>query len=867
VAIGPGSRFGAYEVSAAIGEGGMGKVFRARDTGLHRDVALKVLPESFAVDGERLARFDREAQVLASLNHPNIAHLYGIEDEGATRALVMELVGGTTLAERVEAGPIPVAEALAIARQIAEALEAAHDQGIVHRDLKPANVKVRGDGVVKVLDFGLAKALDPVAASSASVANSPTFTGIGTQAGMILGTAAYMSPEQAKGQVVDKRADIWAFGVVLYEMLAGRLMFSRDNVTETLAQVILKEPEWKALPPDVPPRVRDLLGRCLVRDPRRRLRDIGEARIAIDEALKEPVSTAPVVPVPTRSRRREIALGALALFFMLTTAGAWLWTRLRPVPALPTVRFEVSPLAGAKVEGRFNRWIEVSPDGGLLAFSGTPASPGIFVRPLDGTAVRQVVTPDLLGGEAPTFFWSPDGQSIAFFANRKLQAIPAGGGTPRMICALPASHLYMGTWSTQGVILVMVGQAKGPTLFRVPAAGGEPVPVNGPEGSAAESIGMPVFLPDGRHYVAVRRLDDRTEAFVGVLDSAERRTLLSGAESPVRYVAPGYLVFLRDGDLVGQRFDPGRREVSGDAFTIAPEIVDLAFGASATGTLAYRAGGPLQHSTLTWFDRGGRQLRTEALSGSIQAPSLSRDGQHVVVERTDASGTDLWRIDPARGTNTRLTDDPAPDVRPVLSPDGTQVAFTRNQKIVRKFASGLGAEDILGDGETTDWSPDGKHVTFIRGGALWALPLSGDKTPVQLVDTKGNDRRGRFSPDGTWIAYESNFSGRFEVYVQRFPPTSELWPVSVEGGGSAYWRSDGKELFFSAADQSVMSVTITPGQTFQATAPRKLFDIPGVITNGRFVVTADGEQFLVPVQQVSNRPITVVVNWPASVAK
>jgi hypothetical protein len=666
-----GTKIGAYDVIAKLGEGGMGEVFRAHDTGLHRDVALKVLPPSLAGDSERLSRFDREAQLLASLNHPNIAHLYGVEGGGTTRALVMELVSGQTLAERLEAGPIPLADALAIARQIADALEAAHEQGIVHRDLKPANVKVRDDGVVKVLDFGLAKALDPIGATgSANLAHSPTFTALGTQVGMILGTAAYMSPEQAKGKPVDKRADIWAFGVVLYEMLAGRLMFSRENVTETLAQVILKEPDWKALPADVPPRVRELLARCLVRDPRQRLRDIGDARIAIDEALQEPAAT-PAARTPPASRRRELALGALALLFMLTTAGALVWSQLRPAPVLPTVRFDVVPPAGSRPDAG-SRWIEMSPDGRYLAFSGTLVSPGLFVRSLDAADVRSLVPAEQLGTQPPTFFWSPDSASIAFFADRKLLAIPGG---------------------SSGVILVVAVHDRTSTLWRVPAAGGEPAPMK--EESATERVGSPAFLPDGRHYVILRRIgdqqlgDQRTEAFVGSLDSTERQLLLTNANSAVRYVAPGYVVFVRDGDLVGQRFDLGRRQVSGEAFTIAPQILGPTFGVSTDGTLAYRQAGPRQNSTLAWFDRSGKRLRNEAMSGDMQAPSLSRDGKTVIVERTDTGGTDLWSIDLERGTSTRLTDDPAPDERPVLSPDGAYVAFTRNQKIIRKASSGL----------------------------------------------------------------------------------------------------------------------------------------------------------------------------------
>jgi eukaryotic-like serine/threonine-protein kinase len=895
----PGTRFGSYEIVGVIGTGGMGQVFRARDTRLNRDVALKVLPETLATDRERLSRFDREAQVLASLNHPNIAHLYGVEDDGTTRALVMELVPGRTLQEMlagtrhsalgtsvddkpvphtqrpvrdsVPTSGLPITEALTIARQIAEALEAAHEQGIVHRDLKPANVKVREDGVVKVLDFGLAKALDPAPASGAGeVANSPTFTAMGTQAGIILGTAAYMSPEQAKGKPVDKRADIWAFGVVLYEMLTGQLMFARETVTETLAQVILKDPDWNALPADVPPRVRELLSHCLVRDPRQRLRDIGDARIAIDEAMQQPAALTPVQPsAPTRSRRRELGLAALAVVGVLTAAGLLIRSALTPTPPpAPMVSFEVVLPASAKPETvGASRWIEVSPDGRYLAFSGTIGAPGIFVRSLAATAVRQLVPTELLGGFLATFFWSPDSESLAYFAQGKLFAIPVSGGTARVICTLPPANQYVGSWGTQGVILFAAASDTASTLWRVAAGGGDPVRVAGSDPSNTR-IMLPAFLPDGRHYLAARLpADGRPEVFIGALDSSDTQALLPGVISPVRYVAPGYVMFTRQGALVAQRFDLGRRQLSGEPFQIVPQLAENAFGASSFGMVAYRAGSGLQNSTLAWFDRAGKRLRNESLTGSIQAPTISQDGKQVIVERTDASGTDLWSIDTARGTSTRVTDDPAPDERPVLSRDGTQVVFTRNGKILRKFSSGVGAEETLVDGETTDWSADGRFISFIRGGDLWVLPLTGDKTPVRIAETKANDRRGRFSPDGKWIAYESNFSGRFEVYVQRFPLTSDRWQVSVDGGGSAFWRSDGSELFFLGLEQSVMSVAITPGTSFQASAPRKLFDVPGVITNGRFVVTPDGQQFLMPVQRPETSAITVVLNWPHSLAK
>ncbi len=855
-----------YEVTAAIGEGGMGQVWRAHDTKLNRDVALKILPDSFASDRDRLARFEREAQVLASLNHPNIAHLYGVEEEGQTRALVMELVKGPTLADRIEGGSIPLADVLSIARQIAEALEAAHEQGIVHRDLKPANVKVREDGMVKVLDFGLAKALDPTSASGADVNNSPTFTANATQMGMILGTAAYMSPEQAKGKVVDKRADIWAFGVVLYEMLAARTMFSSENVSETLAQVILKDPDWGTLPPATPRALRDLLRRCLVRDPRNRLRDIGDARIAIHEAEKEAAAPAVHPETTAASRRRERVLGAAALLFMLTTAGVLVRSTLAPEPALETVRFDVFP-PGTNTASAV-RWLELSPNGRHLAFSTTVPSRGIFVRSLDSPTARLVAS-DVASGPAPLFFWSGDSQHIGYFAEGKLKRVSVAGGPAQAICNLPPALNYTGTWSADGVILFGAATREGTTIWRVSAAGGQPARLHA-DGSPLQQAFFPTFLPDSRHYLAMAPTGEgqTAEAFVGVLDSTERRPLAGVASSP-RYSSAGYLLFVREGSLVAQPFDIDRLQLSAEPVVIAENLFDAVgqFSASLTGALAYRSTGAFRDSPLVSFDRTGQQLRSESLTGSLQAPSLSRDGKRVAIERTDSSGSDVWVIDLVRGTNTRLTDEPGSDIRPVLSPDGDRVAFARRNVIYLKSSSGTGTEERLIEGEVTDWSPDGRFISFIGEGDLWTVPLDGDRTPTRLVQTKGNDRRARFSPDGKWIAYESDFSGRFELYVQRFPPTAERMQVSVNGGGSAYWRSDGRELFFTASDQTIMAVDVTPGSSFQAGTPRKLFDVPGVINNRRFVATPDGQRFLVPVQKAEALPITVVLNWAAGVSK
>jgi Tol biopolymer transport system component len=542
------------------------------------------------------------------------------------------------------------------------------------------------------------------------------------------------------------------------------------------------------------------------------------------------------------------------------------------------VRFDVYP-PGAN-DTTVVRWIELSPDGRHLAFSTTLPSRAIFVRSLDAPTVRLLADADVAGGldasaaqslrsAAPFFFWSPDGQFIAFFSEGKLKRVPAGGGPAHVICNLPPALNYTGTWSKDGVILFGAGTQEGTTIWRVAAAGGQPALLHESKAATPDQAFFPIFLPDGRHYLAMAPKDARTsEAFVGELESTERQPLPGVMSSP-RYSSAGYLLFVRQGSLVAQPFDVDRLQLTGEPVSVVENLVDAVgqFSASMTGALAYRTAGGLGESPLVSFDRAGRQRRSESLTGRLQAPSLSRDGRRVAIERTNASGTDVWTIDLVRGTHTRLTDDAAPDTRPVFSPDGAKVAFTKGGAIYLKSSSGTGTEDRLIEGEVTDWSPDGRFISFIRNGDLWAVAVDGERTPMPIAQTKNNDRRGRFSPDGKWIAYESDFSGRFEIYVQRFPPTADRVQVSVNGGGSAYWRADGKELFFSVTDQSIMAVDVTPGASFQVGTPHKLFDVPGLIHNGRFVVTADGQQLLVPLQKPEPLPITVVLNWAAGLNK
>ena len=852
----------------------MGEVYQALDTNLKRPVAIKVLPASVAADPDRMARFQREAEVLAVLNHPAIAQIYGLETSAGATALVMELVEGPTLAERIAMGPIPLDDALAIARQIADAIEAAHEQGIVHRDLKPANVKVRPDGSVKVLDFGLAKAIEPAAARHASSGQagglspsmSPTITTPAmTQAGMILGTAAYMSPEQARGRPVDKRADVWAFGAVLFEMLTGRRAFPGDDITDTIVSVVSKEPDWSALPASTPRGLRALMGRCVVKDPRNRLRDIGDARIALAEVQNEPASSAVTPELPRPSRRRERVLATVALLFALTTAGALLRPMFAPGPPTPsTVRFEVLPPEGMLLG---NGSVLLSPDGRRLAFvAGSTSSRVIAVRSFDSSTTQPLAGTEFTASGPFVFFWSGDSQHIGYFADGKLKKISVTGGSPQVICTLPASRGiggYQGTWSQDGVILFSATGADVTRIFRVPAAGGQPVAVGEADSAKPESAGYPSFLPDGRHYLAWN--ERQSAAYVGTLDSNERRPL-PGVTSPAAYSSSGYLMFIRESSIVAQPFDLDRLQLSGNAVTVA-EVVPGLPSPSLTGAVAYRPGVSAD-TQLVWFDRTGKRLSVESLTGSLQAPNLSRDGKRLAIERTDVSGTDVWVVDLVRGTSTRLTDDPAADIRPVFSRDGSRVAFTRTDAIYQKASSGTGPEERLADGETTDWSPDGRFISFINDGDLFALPLFGDRKPIPLVETKGNDRRGRFSPDGKWIAYESDFSSRLEVYVQQFPPTADRVQVSATGGGSAYWRNDGKELFFNSADGKIMSVEVTPGSTFQASAPRVVFEVDGIVNNGRFVASPDGQRFLLPLRtQQASQGIAVILNWASGLKK
>jgi eukaryotic-like serine/threonine-protein kinase len=912
-----GVRLGSYEVLAELGTGGMGEVYRARDPKLGRDVAIKVLPPLFLNDPERRARVEREARVLAALNHPNIAAIHEIADANGAPVLVLELVEGVTLAERL-ARPIPVTEALTIARQIAEALEAAHDKGIIHRDLKPANIKITSAGVVKVLDFGLAK-VSAGNGAGPDLSQSPTVTAGGTRDGMILGTPAYMSPEQTRGQAVDKRADIWAFGCVLYEMVTGRTAFAGDTVSDTIAAILDREVNWGALPQGTPSSIRRLLHRCLEKDPKRRLRDIADARLDIDEALSSGSPDALIAPrsqsdsagVAAIARGRkallQVAWGTAASSLLLVAAlavGGVLYLRRAPTDT-HAYRSSILPPAGVSLPVLLNpsARFSISPDGQRIAFVGTETggvTRRLWVQSLDGLAAQP-----LAGTEGASLaFWSPDSRFIGFFAEGSVKRIDATGGPPLTLADNSSVDQGGATWNRDGVILFAAFGAGNP-IRRVSASGGAPTPVTTLHVEDGETRhAFPFFLPDGRHflYLAVGSktagLTSPNGIYVTALDSNERKLLVPGGSNAM--YAQGYLFFLRGQTLTAQPFDVERLKFTGDAVPIAERLgiggqtgAAGGFTVSQSSVLAYETGsadvGDLSSggvpTQLVWFDRSGKQigvLGEQARSGHLR---LAPDGRRAAVSVFDLARRtrDIWLFDITRGLRTRFTVDPADEFNLVWSPDGNRVVFDASRKghsdLYQKASSGAGAEEQLLtdslDKYPVDWSPDGRFILFLiaapkTGFDLWVLPLFGDRKPFQFLQTQFNERGGQFSADGRWVAYVSDESGKLEVYVAPFPGPGGKWQVSTTGGTQPRYRRDGKEIFYLAPDNKLMAAAVNgQGSAFEVGAVRPLFDTrpsgPGFV----YDVAPDGQRFLVNTltEEVASTPITLVVNWPALLKK
>jgi eukaryotic-like serine/threonine-protein kinase len=884
MAIQAGQRLGPYEILSAIGAGGMGEVYRAHDGRLNRDVALKVLPQVFAADPDRMVRFEREARVLGALNHPNIAAIYGLEEFGSGRALVMELVEGETLADRVSKGPIPLDEALPIAKQMAEALEYAHDRGVVHRDLKPANIKVTADGTVKVLDFGLAKALmdEPVAADPR---DSPTLSMAPTMAGAILGTAAYMSPEQAKGKPVDRRADIWAFGVVLFEMLTGKQLFNGETATEILASVLKEDTALSSLPSKTPTAVRNLLRRCLEKNLRQRLQHIGEARIVIEAVLSDTAATEPATVIHKGHQR--LAWTAAFVFLLLALLTAFVHFRQTARDPRPMYSSILPPDGSSftAVLGALSS-VAVSPDGNQLAFTAiTDGRQRLWIRPLGSPTARPVPGTE----EATSPFWSPDSQFVAFFGGGKLHKIAISGGPAQTLCDVPGPYFSGGTWNRQGTILFGLAT----NLYRVSDTG-QPIPVTTSDQTGRELYGYPTFLPDGRHFLFLILSPDPEKAgiYAGSLDSKDTKRLLS-VRSAVRYAPPGYLLFVRERTLMAQHFDASRLQLSGDAAPIAEQVLfggqvgGGAFSVSETGLLIYRSGA--FNTQLALLDREGRQLQSVGPPGEYRNAALSPDGKRVMIDRfgIHVGERDLWLYDLSRGTASRFTFDPSVNSDAVWSPDGREIIFWSNRGgsngLYRKLATGAGQDEKLIAASYVyyprDWSADGKFILFEgfdakTGWDLWLLPLFGDRKPIPFLQTEFDELEGQFSPTGRWIAYSSNETGKTEVYVRSFSASGGKWQISTNGGTQPKWRPDGKELFYLASDGNLMAVPVKAEATFEGGVPKALFPtmFGGQVGGGfeHYRVTPDGQRFLIntlPEGQRSSAPITVVLNWSAVLKK
>ena len=872
-----GTKLGRYEIRSKIGAGGMGDVYRARDSKLNREVAIKVLPDGFTEDAERVARFQREAQVLASLNHPNIAAIYGLEESDGIRALVIELVEGPTLADRIAAGPFPFEEALAIAKQIAEALEVAHERGIIHRDLKPANVKVIPDGPVKVLDFGLAKVF-ATETPDADLSHSPTLIK-GTQAGMILGTAAYMSPEQAKGKVVDKRSDVWAFGCVLFEMLAAKQSFSGETLTDILASVVRAEPDWSALPAVTPDVIRRLLRRCLTKDPKQRLRDIGEARITIESFLAGQSEDAADLANSKQSlplRKTLFWVAGIALAFMAGGLGMWL---LRPVSSeLPLRKLELQ-IAGLDLSG--SHGYSIAPNGRQIAYL---SNHRLWIRDLDRLEPREVPNTEDAGHP----FWSPDSAYLGYVIGKKMWRVSNAGAGSTAITDLPDAFSGAGaaSWTADGLIIFTTG---GSGLMQVAAQGGDPTPLLNVGADEADFHDVSA-LPGGQGVLfAVHRSVQGVDT-IALFDGKSRKNLLQldsqWIDHPV-YSRTGHILFERrrtNPGIWALPFSLSRLEVTGEPFLVvpgagAPKVAD-------DGTLVFGFGDVSVPTRLVWMDRAGKIvniIQPETLPFQLPYLRLSTDGKQLVQVTRESGKTDYWIVNLARGTRTRLTfENSARGSFCGWTPDGQRVMYSSGdalavRKIMLKAADGSGdAKELLKGFEAT-FSLDGKFIIYgtpepvqrQQGSDLWYVGTEPGAKPLPFLVTPKDERYAEFSPDGNYVAYASNESGRYEVYVMRFPNGEGKSRVSIDGGSVPRWSRRGDEMFF-ASGNDIMVVHVETKPSLVLGQPQKLFSRRSVAADrpdgfyDSYDVSADGQRFVMlqsDEQQTTPQKLTVIQNW------
>ena len=867
-----------YKVIEKIGQGGMGEVYRAEDTNLSREVAIKVLPEQFTQDPQRLARFEREAKLLASLNHPNIAAIYGLEEADGVRFLALELVPGETLQERVAKGPLPVEEALEVCRQIAEGVEAAHEKGVIHRDLKPANVKVTPEGKVKILDFGLAKAFEaepPVT----DISQSPTLTEEMTRAGVILGTAAYMSPEQAKGEEVDKRADIFAFGCVLYELLTGKRTFSGKTITETLGAIIHKEPDWEALPRTTPWRIQELLRRCLTKDAHDRLRDIATVRIEVKLALYEPAGELPTGVASAAQPTRQRWSLTVGLVVGAVVAGLAVWLLIQAPSAEQSLsRFVIRPSPPVVLPALNSNEVAISPDGRQLVYMGVgEEGRQLYLRSLDDFVDRPIP-----GATNPTgiVFFSPDGKSIGFFSDNKLKKTSLAGGPPITLCDAP-SGFRSGDWFEDTIVFTATSES-GQGLYRVSANGGEPemlATANSDEGEGPYAL--PDFLPDGKNLLFTIALVSSYQTALLSLETGEQKVLLENARQ-ARYLSTGHLVYeqSRTGNLMVVPFDLAALEETGDSVPVVQGVRQTSYvdyAVSDEGTLVYVPAGGGLNNALVWVDREGAVEPLDVPPHQYESPRLSPDGQRVAL-RTGRPDGQIWVYEVTRGTLTRLTFE-GRNVAPTWMPDGTRVTFGSGAGsaiggLFWKPADGSGvAEQLLASGRPGSWSPDGRVLAFTdfstgdsADADIWLLPIEGERTAQPFLNTPFNEGGPAFSPDGRWLAYVSDESGRYEVYVRPYPGPGSKFPISIEGGVAPVWARDGRELFYRNGDK-MMSVTVEAGSEFRAGKPEVVFEErfeAGVSWyRPNYDISPDGQRFVM-IKAGEEAPLTqinVVLNW------
>ena len=894
--IEPGTKFGRYEIRSQIGAGGMGEVYLARDPKIGRDVAIKVLPSALSDDKDRLARFEQEAQAAGSLNHPNILAIYDVAAENGTLYVVSELLEGETLRDIIGGTPIPVRKALGLGLQAANGLAAAHEKGIIHRDLKPENLFVTADGRLKILDFGLAKLTETNGDQSKS--DLPTRK-VNTDAGAVMGTVGYMSPEQLRGKTVDQRTDIFSFGTVLYEMLSGQKAFQKDSTADTISAILREDPpELSVTNKNIDPGLERVVHRCLEKNREQRFHSASDLAFALESlsGSQSRVDTSLVSTSGSDVRRGQKSvwdhLGwALAAMLLISSiALAYLYFR-RPVAVADSLSFAIP----APEKTVFSDSAAISPNGRLIALTITDGVgvTNLWVRPMDSLEMKK-----LAGTEGAQFpFWSPDSKTLGFFAGNKLKKIDAAGGPPQAIADASVDPRG-GTWAADGTILFTPGTTS--PILKVSANGGPTNEITRINTDLRQSSHRwPQFLPDGKHFIYFGRGENRDAQgiYVASLDGMEPKLILP-ATVLARYTptgdGSGKLLFVRDGTLMSQAFDASKFEISGDAIPIVEGVIAFpsevgptayaAFSISDNGTLIYRIGNR-QETQLTWFDRAGKSEEKLFEASVYHEPSLSPDGNKILVGRQDSGAPDLFLLDISRNSTMRLTFDPQSDATSVFSPDGTQIVYASNRRgpfdFYQKPANGAGTDEMILAGKSNQfpdsWSKDGKYILYeVDNGIdykfdLFVLPMFGDRKPFPYVQTSFVESHGQFSPDGKWVAYTSDQSGRPEVYVESFPRGNGFWQISSSGGDQPQWRGDGKELYYLAPDKNIMSVSVNNSQTVEFGRPAALFPTNVPLTGlsddrNSYVPRADGQKFLV-LQLTDNgnsQPWNVVLNWNAS---